>query len=124
MKPDELYRLERETDDLLERVRARLADPARWHGDAGTREGDLGCGGALDVAGRQVAADDPAAVRHCVIGALKHEAGVPEGIWPLPGPAGDAFERIAAAAGWEPGTCLNDYAGYRAVYAAVEAAAR
>ena len=112
-----------ETDNLLERVRARLADPERWHGNAATREGDLGCGGALDVHGRQVAATDPSAVCHCVIGALKVEAEIPEGVWPLPGAAGEAFERIAAAAGWPAGVCLNDPAGYDAVYAACEAAA-
>jgi len=61
-------------------------------------------------------------VRHCVIGAIKVEAQVGEGIWPLTGSAGAAFDAIADAAGWEPGMCWNDRDGYDAVFAAVEKA--
>lgn len=111
-------------DDLVVRVRDRLADPDRWHGDNATREGDFGAGGGLDADGRQVPACDPTAVCHCVIGAFKAEAGVPEGVWPLPGAAGEAFARVGRAAGWEPGLCWNDRDGYDVVFAAVDAVAR
>jgi|GEM_PF-4969505 len=114
--------LKLDADDLLARVHARLSDPQRWHGDSGTRRGDFGCGGALDAEGEQVPSCDPSAVQHCVIGAVKVEAGIPEGIWPLPGPAGEAFDRIGAAAGWEPGMCWNDRDGYDVVFTAVEQA--
>lgn len=109
-------------DEILTGVHDLLADPERWHGDNATRRGDFGCGGALNAAGEQVPATDPTAVRHCVIGALKLEARVPEGVWPLPGAAGEAFDRVADAAGWEPGMCWNDRDGYDVVIAAVESA--
>jgi hypothetical protein len=111
-----------EADAILVRVRDRLSDKSRWHGDAASRRGDFGCGGALDAQGRQVASCDPTAVRHCVIGALKVEAQVPEGKWPLPGAVGEAFDRVAVAAGWEPGMCWNDRDGYDAVLTAVSKA--
>jgi len=111
-----------DADEVLERVHARLSDPERWHGDGSTRRGDFGCGGGLDAEGQQVPSCDPSAVRHCVIGAVKVEAGIAEGVWPLTGPAGEAFNRIGAAAGWEPGSCWNDRDGYDAVLAAVEGA--
>lgn len=108
-------------DDIIRPVRDRISDPRRWHGDNATRRGDFGCGGGLDRDGKQVPACDPAAERHCVIGALKLEAGiVDEGAWPLPGVAGEAFDRIRRAAGWEPGLCWNDRDGYEAVRAAVD----
>jgi hypothetical protein len=122
-----------DADQIIERVHNRLSDPKRWHGDAASRRGDFSNGGGLDREGQQVPACDPRAVRHCVIGAVKVEAGVPEGTWPLPGEAGRAFDRIASAAGWpksdiydgrEVHTCRNDEAGYPAVLAAVERARR
>jgi len=109
---------------LLDRVTARLADPSRWHGDAATRSGDFGCGCALDAAGRQVDALDPAAVRHCVIGAFKVEAGISAGAWPLPGVAGEAYDRVCDAAGWGRGYCFNDQDGYDVVFKAVQTADR
>lgn len=103
--------------DLLARVHRRLSDPSRWHGDADSRRGDIAQGGGLDAAGRQVNACDSSAVSHCVIGAIKVEAGISEPVWPLPGAAGEAFDAIADAGGWP-----NDALGYEAVFAAVEAA--
>lgn len=112
---------ELEPDELIRRVRSRLADPNRWHGDNATRRGDFGCGGALDAHGQQVEALDPAAVQWCVIGAFKLEAGVGS-VWPLPGAAGDAFDRVSDAAGWERGACWNDRDGYDHVIDALDAA--
>lgn len=111
-------------DDLLDRVEARLSDPSRWHGEAETREGDFGSGCGLDLQNRQVDALDPSAVRHCIIGAFKVEAGVQEGMWPLPGEAGEAYDRITDAAGWGRGECFNDAEGYDVVIAAVRSARR
>jgi hypothetical protein len=105
--------------DLLGRVRTRLSDPSRWHGEAASRRGDIGQGGALDATGRQVPACDPSAVRWCVIGAVKVEAGITESVWPLPGAAGEALDLIAEASG---GWLLNDGANHADVLAAIESA--
>ena len=118
-------------DDIIDRVYHRLSNPDRWHGDPESRNGDFSSGGGLDADGHQVPAISPTAVRHCAIGAIKAEARIPEGIWPLPDQAGIAFARIAAAAGWPctdnyngkyVRTCRNDTDGYQAVIAAVRAA--
>ena len=109
-------------EQILQRVHDRLSDPDRWHGDNSTRRGDFGCGGGLNASGEQVASCHPTSVRHCVIGALKVEARVREGVWPLPGAAGEAFDRINVAAGWPKGACHNDRDGYDAVMAAIEKA--
>ncbi|HEX3241126.1 MAG TPA: hypothetical protein VHR18_13450 [Solirubrobacterales bacterium] len=103
--------------DLLARVHRRLNYPSRWHGDADSRRGDIGRGGGLDREGRQVNACDPTAVSHCVIGAIKVEAGIADAIWPLPDAAGEAFDAIVDAGGWP-----NDALGYDAVFAAIDTA--
>lgn len=109
--------------EILRRVRQRISDPDRWHGDADSRYGDIARGGGLNAAGEQVSACDPTAVRHCVIGALKLEAGIADGVWPLPGAAGQAFDAIVAAGGWNSHSGVaNDQVGHQAVLAAVESA--
>jgi hypothetical protein len=110
-----------DADEIIEKVRERLSDPARWHGDNDTRMGDFSCGGALDANHSQVNADDPAAVQWCVIGAFKIETGFAHE-WPLPGVAGEAWNRVSDAAGWERGQCWNDRDGYDHVMAALDAA--
>ncbi|HEX6781572.1 MAG TPA: hypothetical protein VF125_06010 [Solirubrobacterales bacterium] len=60
---------------------------------------------------------DPSAVSHCVIGAIKVEAGIADPTWPLPGAAGEAFDAIVESGGWP-----NDELGHGAVIAAVQRA--
>lgn len=108
-------------DEIIEGVYELLSDPARWHGENDTRRGDFGSGGALNASREQVAPADPSAVRWCVIGAFKYVAGL-GAVWPLPGAAGEAFDRVGDAAGWDRGACWNDRDGYDVVIAAVRAA--
>jgi hypothetical protein len=108
--------------ELLARALARIRDPGRWHGIAASRRGDVGCGGGLDDAGRQVPANSPAAVRWCALGAIKAELGVGEG-WPLPAPGSAALTLLEAAAG-SPIYLLNDGATHARVVRIFERALR
>ena len=108
-------------DEVIDAVHEFLSEPGRWHGDNATREGDFCTGGALNAEGRQVQPDDPTAKQFCILGAFKYLTGVVDQ-WPLPGEIGKAFDRVGAAAGWEPGMCHNDRDGYEAVMAALEKA--